>query len=185
MQSRRKSDEKFLSELSAINPNILPLEPYNGAHIKITVKCKKCGHEWKAAPTTLLSGYGCITCYESKGERAIELYLNRNNIYHQRQAKFPEELRGVGGLPLSYDFYIPKYNLLIEYQGEFHERGKANGIQTDDSFTIQHEHDIRKRNYAKTNNYNFLEIWYKDRKNIDEIMDREINKYKNPVTTTA
>ena len=41
--------------------------------------------------------------------------------------------------------------MLIEYQGEFHD-GTAN-IQTEEDFKIQSEHDRRKAEYARENNY--------------------------------
>lgn len=133
----------------------------------------------------MLNGYGCPFCNESKGEKAIEKFLIDNSILFKRQKKFPQKLRGIGGNPLSYDFYVPIYNLLIEYQGEFHEYMGKNAIQSKDQYDTQHEHDIRKRNYAHENSYNYLEIWYKDKNNINEIMKQEMRKYKNPVTTTA
>lgn len=93
---------------------------------------------------------GCPHCRKSKGELAISSYLRENHIAFVPYKKF-DNLLGVRGGRLSYDFYLPDYNMLIEYQGEFHD-GTAN-IQTEEDFKIQSEHDRRKAEYARENNY--------------------------------
>ena len=42
--------------------------------------------------------------------------------------------------------------------------------QTEEEFNIQKEHDKRKREYARNNGINLLEIWYWDMKNIENII---------------
>lgn len=74
---------------------------------------------------------------------------------------------------LSYDFYLPQYNLLIEYQGEQHENFKEGWI-TEEDFIIQKEHDRRKKKYTKDNNIELLEIWYYDYENIEKILDNNV-----------
>jgi len=81
-------------------------------------------------------------------------------------------LIGVGGGNLSYDFYLPNYNLLIEYQGEFHDGTAIQ--QSKEKFKKQLEHDKRKREYADNHNINLLEIWYWDFDNIEKILKREL-----------
>ena len=71
---------------------------------------------------------------------------------------------------MSYDFYLPDYNLLIECQGEQHERFIRGFHETEESFEKQLEHDRRKREYAKKNNIDLLEIWYYDMDSIEEIL---------------
>lgn len=110
---------------------------------------------------------GCPHCNASKGERKISNFLNNNNMSYQSQKKF-ETLRGIKGKPLSYDFFIPEFNLLIEYQGQFHDHTVS--LQTEEMFNSQVEHDKRKRKYAKDNNIDLLEIWYTDLNNIEDIL---------------
>lgn len=144
---------------------------------------------------TLNHGW-CPECCKSKGEQVIEKYLlknnlikisqqkynsldikaqSQNNLYYISQKKF-KSLIGLGGGNLSYDFYIPKYNLLVEYQGEFHD-GSAR-MQTKKDFITQQEHDRRKREYAKEHNIDLLEIWYWDYDNIEKILGKKL-KIKN------
>ena len=181
-QSGLKTHEQFIQDLYSVNPNITVIGLYNGAKYKIEVECKKCGHVWEPEATSLLCGYGCPGCTFSKGEERVKIYLCNHDVVFERQKKFPD-LKGIGGFPLSYDFYLPEYNLLIEYQGEFHD-GTAT-IQTKDGLERQQQNDLRKKEYALNHNINFLEIWYYDFNNIDCILSNYFNNLKNPVTTTA
>ena len=74
---------------------------------------------------------------------------------------------------LSYDFYLQQYNLLIEFQGKQHEQ-PIEYFGGEKTFKKQQEHDKRKREYAKQNNINLLEIWYYDFDNITEILNKEL-----------
>lgn len=176
-----KSHEQFAKDLSFINENIEIIGKYDGAKNNIEVKCLKCGHIWNPTAGSLLSGNGCPCCKRSKGEEKIESYLKNNNIIYESQKKF-SDLRNI--LPLSYDFYLPEYNLLIEYQGQFHD-GTASMVNKDLYFERQKINDELKRNYAKENNYCFLEIWYYDFDNIEDLINKFIHNLKNPVTTTV
>jgi Zn ribbon nucleic-acid-binding protein len=168
--SIRKSSEQYSYQLNEI---------YNGEYIlnckyitnkkKISVIHTLCDTEFEVYPNDLLNGdTSCPNCYVLKNERRIRLWLTENNLEFISQMKF-DGLIGLGGGKLSYDFYLPKLNLLIEYQGEFHD-GKANDFVSQNLET-QQEHDRRKKEYAKLHNINLLEIWYWDKNNIDAILD--------------
>lgn len=176
-----KPHEQFIEELACVQPNIEAFGKYNGAKNSIEVKCLKCGHIWSPIADSLLHGYGCPRCKRSKGEEKIEKYLNDNNIEFEPQKKF-SNLRST--LPLSYDFYLPEYNALIEYQGQFHD-GTTSMVPKEKYFDKQQKNDELKRDYAKNNGYNLLEIWYYDFDNLEKIIDKFIYNLKNPVTTTV
>lgn len=179
-----KSNEQFLVDLKNIGSDITPLEKYKGAHTKILVECNKCGNEWSTEAGVLLSGYGCPRCNKSHGEKRVEKYLIDNNIDYIPQAKF-DGLRGVSKRPLSlsYDFYLPSYNTLIEYQGQFHDH--STNIQTEEAYKVQLINDSIKKKYAEDHKYNLLEIWYNDFNSIEYIINNYINNLKYPVTTTV
>ena len=155
-------------------------------------KCNECKHEWEAliSNRNKIKGNGCPECNKSHGEREcnrvftskkfIEInqddYNNLSNINRIKNTYFiPQKtykgLIGLGGRLLSYDFYLPKYNLLIEYQGEFHDGNVGEKAQSKKQLKKQIEHDKRKREYTLKNKYNFLEIWYWDFNNIEIILD--------------
>ena len=74
---------------------------------------------------------------------------------------------------LSYDFYLPDYNLLIEYQGQQHEYA-VDWFGGEEKFVRQQEFDTQKRNYAKNHDIHLLEIWYYDFENIENILTKEL-----------
>lgn len=140
---------------------IIPLEDYNGVKQSISYKCLKCGQIWNETPEVLaLRNYRCKSCESviSKLEDSVKAYLDTQNYNYEIHKKFLN-LTGVGGNPLSYDFYISQYNLLIECQGKQHAQ-PIEYFGGEEQFKIQQEHDKRKREYADSNNYDFLEIWY-------------------------
>ena len=133
-----------------------------------------CGEEIIVRSSALLHGYTkSCGCMKSHGEYYISKYLLSNSINFEKQKKF-SDLLGVGGGNLSYDFYLPNHNMLIECQGEQHER-PIEYFGGEEQFAIQQEHDRRKREYAKDNGYRLLEISYKDYNNIDNILTKAIN----------
>lgn len=165
-------NEIFLEKLSKVTDTIIPLEKYISTNNKILCLCSICKNKFHTYPEKLLQYRGCPFCGISKGESLINKLLNNYNIRYERQKKF-DNLRGIKNGKLSYDFYLPDYNLLIEYQGEFHD-GTAD-IQTDSDFNIQQEHDKRKREYAKEYGIELLEIWYWDYNKIEKILNEKLN----------
>ena len=80
------ANESFLEELSAIAPNIEPLEEYKGTNIPILVRNRNCGHPaWMARPYTLLKGTGCPVCGRKK---AAKTRVRTNT-------EFAEELKSI------------------------------------------------------------------------------------------
>lgn len=140
-------------------------------------KCNICGNEFFMRPVDFNNGLRCNKCrvhLKSKGEYKILKFLTKYNIQNDLHHTF-DDLFGVGSRKLSYDFYIPKYNLLIEYQGNFHDNTVDDGIQSDYKFEVQKEHDKRKREYAKLHNIDLIEIWYWDYENINKILKNILN----------
>jgi hypothetical protein len=114
--------------------------------------------------------FRCPECQYSKGEERISNYFYSKKISFESQQAF-DGLVGLKGGALTYDFYLPNHNLLIEYQGEQHERYIKVFYKSKQDFKKQLEHDRRKREYALTNNINLKEIWYYDFDNIEKILD--------------
>lgn len=115
----------------------------------------------------------CPHCNYIRGEAKISEFLLNHNIPFEAQKKY-DDLLGIKGHKLSYDFYLPSYNMLIEYQGEYHDGTVP--IQTKENFLKQQEHDKRKFEYAKQHNITLLQIWYYDFSQIDKILtDKLLN----------
>lgn len=179
----RKSYDIFISEVKLQNPNVEIIGEYITSHDHIETKCLLCGTIWTPIADSLLRGNGCPCCKSSKLESKVEYYLKNNNMEYIHPAKF-DNLIGVGGRHLSYDFHLPQYNLLIECQGAQHERPVEyfGGIK---KFVIQKIHDTRKRKYAHDNNINLLEIWYYEENKIDKILTQTLNNLKSESVETV
>lgn len=176
----RKTHDEFIQELRAVNLLVEPLEEYRGADANIRCRCKLCGAEWQVRPANLLSGRGCPNCsVMSSGERTIYTYLKNRGIDMSVHHSF-DDLLGVGGRPLSYDFYLPDYHLLIEFQGLQHFE-PVDVFGGEEHFKIQQEHDARKAAYAQEHNYLFVTINYDEEQNICSILD-SIFRFIKPVS---
>lgn len=163
---------KYWSKSNSKSP--FEVAPKSGKEYKFY--CEDCGEEFKTTLDRIVTSgrsMKCRNCTSSKGEQKIKEYLMKNNINFIPQKTF-NGLKGVGNNLLSYDFYLPKDNLLIEYQGEQHEKYHKYFHRTKRDFLIQNEHDKRKREYSKDNNIKLLEIWYYDYENIEKILDNNI-----------
>ena len=148
---------------------------YSSGINRVAWKCKcDCGNEKVVLSSLLISGETkSCGCMASSGEYNLIIYFLNNNVNYEYQKRF-EDCRGIGNKPLSYDFYLPNHNMLIECQGEQHER-PIEYFGGEEQFIIQQEHDRRKREYAKDNGYKLLEISYKDYNNIENILTKAIN----------
>ena len=161
------------------NGSLTPYDVLAGTHIKVWWKCRNCNHEWETSPSKRHHcNRGCPLCRISRAELKVETFLKRINIPFEFQKTF-SGLVGLGYGNLSYDFYLPQYNLLCECQGQFHDKK----LYEEHDFERQKEHDRRKREYAKNNNIKLLEIWYWDFNNIEEIIVKELELDLNLVNT--
>ena len=171
---RTKTHEEFVKEVyDLVGDEYTVLDTYIHGTIKIRFVHNICGSIFEMTPNAFLSGRRCPNCRSSKGEHVINNFLKNEKIMFIPQKSF-DNLLGVGGGHLSYDFYLPDYNLLVEYQGVQHEIPKDH-FGGQEQFDIQQEHDLRKRQYAKENNINLLEIWHYDFDKIDEILKENLN----------
>lgn len=155
-ESRRKTTKHYIKECIHLGLD-LPIEDYVNAKTPIKHKCKN-GHIYKQRPESKLSySLGCPCCSQSHGEKYIQKYLDKHNIPYIAQKKF-------NGLkdkqPLSYDFYLPKQNVLIEYQGIQHFESVSFDGKVSSDLEKQQYHDKLKREYAKNNGYKLLEPTY-------------------------
>ena len=141
--------------------------------------CQECGEEFERSLLSLNrsnSGVYCINCNNSELEETTKQVLQKYNVKYIPQ-KECDGLIGLGNGNLSYDFYLPQYNTLIECQGIQHERWMEGWITKAD-FERQLEHDRRKREYAKQHNIKLLEIWYYEIDKMEDILIKELNLKK-------
>lgn len=171
---------EFLTELK--KKNYLDMYDVIGTYVndsnKIKCKCKKCEYEWNSNPKDLKHGTGCPICKQSHGEECINRWLKQNNIYYFREYRFSD---CIYKRTLPFDFYLPDYNLCIEYQGEQHYRPVTfNGcskVIAKNKFEMQKIKDKIKKEYCINNGISFLEISYKEFNHLEKILESKILKY--------
>ena len=109
----------------------------------------------------LLLEHNCILiCYEKTGDfchrHILANWLNKNNVLYESQKRFTD-CNYVK--PLPFDFYLPDYNVCIEYDGEHHFRPMDmwGGY---DKFIINQENDNIKNTYCQNQNITLLRLPY-------------------------
>ena len=157
----RKTHAQYEEELKLTNPNIAVIGSYFNANAPILHKCLIDGNKWYARPSNILSGCGCPRCNESKGEKAVRKWLETHNIKYEQQKRF-SDCRDKKSLP--FDFYLPEYNSVIEYNGIQHYIANE-CFGGEDALSYTQRHDRIKEGYCKTNNIGYLCIPYF--KNVD------------------
>jgi len=164
IKKRRLSNEQALNLLKNDKYDYSLME-YKGYDHSIKIICKKCGNIFEQIFYNHLTGDGCPNCNNYKGEEKIIDYLNKNNIKFEHPKKYVD-LKDVN--LLSYDFYLPDYNLLIEYNGRQHYKFVEYFQKNLHNFHRQLHHDWLKRKYAIKNDINLLVIPYWE--NLNEIL---------------
>ena len=168
--NEKKTPKEYLQECKEKDLD-LPVEDYKNNSTKINHKCMQ-GHVYPQEPRSHLEGIGCPLCSESHGEKFIRNYLDKRCIKYISQKTF-KDLKDK--TYLSYDFYLPDYNILIEYQGIQHfESVSFNGKDYTDLDKQKH-HDNLKRTYAKDNGYKLLRPTYKT--DTQEKINRYLDRY--------
>lgn len=114
-KSEKKTTEQFIDESRVVHGNKYDYSKvvYNGNKKKIEIICPQHG-SFFMTPLYHLQGHGCLCCRESHLERDVNNILGKLGLLFIRQKRFD----WLGNKSL--DFYIPRYNLAIECQGEQH-----------------------------------------------------------------
>lgn len=153
------TQEDYIKRCENTHHNIYDLSDVIFTRIQnyVTPICRKHG-KWKTQAGSFARGHGCPHCKESRGEKIVAKILDEMSIEYIRQQRFD----GCVGRhrKLSFDFYIPKYNLLIEYDGAQHFYFSGKSWDTEENFVITKEYDAIKDLFCKKNNINLLRVPY-------------------------
>lgn len=147
---------------------------------KYLVRCD-CGKEYEIYANNLTqnctTSCGCVK--ESHGEQKIREILLKNNISFENQKTFSDFCYpDTKGIP-RYDFYLPDYNILIEYDGEQHFKVAFNW-DTQEKFNQRQFYDKLKNKYALQNNITLIRIPYTHYNNlcIEDLLNNSNFKIK-------
>lgn len=184
IKKRRDEQTMTLEEFIEKANNIYGIGTYDYSKViyvnnytEVTIICHKHG-EFLKTPNAHLSSQGCPKCKNNyKGEIAIRNFLTEYKIEFKEQKKF-DDCKDKRQLP--FDFYIPFYNLCIEFDGEGHFKPikrskKMTDEQAEENLNYVQKHDKIKTNYCKNKGINLLRIKYDE--NIEEKLIEYFQKY--------
>lgn len=159
---------------------ILLSNQYINDRQKLEYLCLKHGIQ-KISLDKFLRGQRCPQCKVSHGEQKILNFLKKENIDFNFQKTF-KNCKDKELLP--FDFYLPQYNVCIEYQGIQHyeaipfkqKRTEENYKKAEEKLKSQQKRDQIKRDFCKKNKIVLLEIKYSDFNNIESILEEFLKR---------
>lgn len=140
---------------------------------KVIIICKDHG-EFLQLPANHLNGSGCPNCIISKGERFISEYLKNLGIVYEREKTFSD---CIFRSKLKFDFYLPKLNILIEFDGYQHYY-PVNKFGGEKYLEFLKNSDFIKNKWAFDNNIKLIRISFEQINDINLILDKEL-KFNN------
>lgn len=144
---------------------------------RIMYRCKcDCGGEIITSSLCLKNHYtsscGCMASYWNA---YIDKFLTQNNIEHESEYRVK-----INNRTYRFDFYLPKFNLFIEFDGlQHYEPTRFKGISQEEAeknLKRQQESDKIKNNYCIENNINLLRIPYWEKENIETIINNHLQR---------
>lgn len=166
----------FVSEyISNINNNeLLNPDEYSGIHdLNLKIRCGQCGNIFTTSFANYKHGINrCSQCVKSYsvGEKQIQKILEENGVAYEHEKRF-ENCKDKRSLP--FDFYLPDYNICIEFDGRHH----FEPVYGDERYSITVKHDLIKNNYCNENNITLIRIPYWESQNINEILKKELKLF--------
>lgn len=154
INKERYTQEEYVKKVEKLNSNIEVIGHYIDSHTKISHCCKIDGFKWYATPNNILNGKGCPKCNQSKGEKTVFNWLDEHKVVFQQQKKF-DDCKDKSFL--LFDFYLPDYNILIEYNGIQHYE-PVDYFGGQETFEDQIKKDNIKKEYCRKNNIFLFEI---------------------------
>lgn len=173
--TKKKTHEDFINDLGQeclLEYSVL--DEYINADTPIRFLHKPCGATFKISPDKFLHRNDkkyCPICYykKSKGEIIITQYLINNKINYYKEYVF-DKLKGY-----RFDFYLPEYNMCIEYDGEQHYQS-INLWGGEEALQEQRKRDKAKNDFCLQNDIILIRIPYTERKNLEDILNNIIKE---------
>jgi hypothetical protein len=149
---------------------------YINNHTKVIIICPIDGEFFSTPNNHLNKKSGCPICRSSKGELFIDKMLKLLNVIYEKQKRFNDCRNPLTKHKLSYDFYIPQENLLIEFNGEQHYKNRYyQEFKKRGSLEDQQYRDSLKKDYALANGYKFLVIRYDE--DIEKVLKTNVHPF--------
>jgi very-short-patch-repair endonuclease len=157
-----KTHEQYAAEVVEVtNGEYRAVGTYVNSRTKVLIEHVECGHQWEILPVNFLKpgGNRCPRCRSriSKAVRKIEHALTEAGIAFEREKTF-EACRLQN--PLPFDFFVPASSVLIEYDGELHDRPFQVGSSESRARKLEltRKRDEVKTAYAAANGFQLVRI---------------------------
>lgn len=111
--------------------------------------------------------------YSSEREIRIMEFLNSQHVVYEREYGI-NIYEGKKVMTYYFDFYVPEFNLLIEYDGAHH----FHPVYGDEKLAKTKEHDLIKDRWARKNKMHLLRIPFYKADKIDELITAKCDKVK-------
>lgn len=123
-----------------------------------------CGKETDVATGNLnrLSVASCGHPNDSMGERNIKKILQNNNILYETEKAFDDLINPDTKRHPRYDFYLPEYHRLIEFDGKQHYANTKSGWFSTGLEDRQNRDQVKNK-YALSHNIDLVRIPYTKR----------------------
>ncbi len=161
--NKKLTTDKFIELANHIHANKYDYSnsEYINNRIKIKILCKKCNeYFFQSFKKHLYQYQGCFRCKISKGEEKIKKILIKNKIEFKEQYKFLNQNEEIK--LCRFDFFIPKINSIIEFQGQQHFEFIKYFHKNNDNYLKSWYRDILKKEFCLENNINLIEIKYNE-----------------------
>jgi len=139
-----------------------PIATNNNRSIVWLCQCE-CGNQTQVSSADLLSGNtkscGCQR-NKSYGENKIAQLLTQANINFIREKTFDNLVGQDQKTKLRFDFYLPDYNIIIEYDGQQHSIVGTGVFDNEQKFEKTQYYDTLKNQWCKDNNIKLIRIPY-------------------------
>ena len=167
-KNQNLTQEEFEERANKMHNNKYDYSKANFKNVssKVIIICPKHG-EFEQLATNHIHNYnGCPKCKLSKGEIKVMNFLEQNKIEYNIEKTF-KDCKNKKALP--FDFYLPKHNICIEFQGKQHYE-KENFFGGETALEYTKNNDKIKKEFCKKNGIKLIRIKYN--KNIDEILNK-------------
>lgn len=168
----RNSKEYVENFISSINGNtLLNKDEYIGSNVhNLKILCGTCGENIFETSFSDYYNKGHVKCRKcskaySSGELKIKKYLDSAGINYVHEKRFSD---CVDQKVLPFDFYLPDYNTVIEFDGQHHFSPDVWG---EEHYITTQIHDDIKNKYCKDHGINIIRIPYYDGHHIEGILE--------------
>lgn len=163
---RNRTTEETIKDIENMYPSMYDLSKFKYINSTTNGKicCKKHNYWFEDNYHKLMTSTNrrcCAKEWQSNPNLYIKEMLDKYKIKNFTEYSF-DDCKNIN--KLLFDFYLPDYNIVIEYQGEWHYNDYINNLK------IQQKRDQIKRDYCKEKGIKEIEIPYWDFDKIESII---------------